>query len=218
VKNFEKSNGLKNENESNEECNNENEDKITEKLNCGTEKVNIQQETNEYHTSQNEASSNSCMSSSSNPKNFTTIATIKTRGRLGNHLWSYLNLMFVEFTYGIEIIVEKNVKKSLTSVFKNFENIKTVDDVCGYNEFFIQYRDMIDSLIVREYEKKSGVTVKLVRGHETAAIYPPEVALEHGLINAETLADSKEFIEEFKVDYSKFPPTCHYKVGPYLFV
>mgnify|MGYP001299816396 CR=1 FL=1 len=47
---------------------------------------------------------------------------------------------------------------------------------------------------------------------KNCGIYPPEVALEHGIINAEALADSKEFIEEFKVDYSKFPSNCPYKV------
>ena len=150
---------------------------------------------------------------SSEMKNFKTIATSKTRGRLGNHLWAYLHLMFCEYTYDIDIVVENEVKNSLTKFFKNFEALKTIDDVCGYNEFFSQYRDMIDSLIVRQYEEMSGVKVELVRSGQIVKLYPPEIGIKYGKINAESLADSKEFIEEFKVDYTKIPSTCPYKVS-----
>ena len=150
---------------------------------------------------------------SSDNKNFKTIATSKTRGRLGNHLWAYLHLMFCEYTYNIDIVVENEVKSSLTKFFKNFEALKTIDDVCGYNEFFSQYRDMIDSLIVRQYEEMSGVKVELVRSGQIVKLYPPEIGIKYGKINAESLADSKEFIEEFKVDYTKIPSTCPYKVS-----
>ena len=145
-----------------------------------------------------------------------TIATAKTRGRLGNHLWGYMNLMFVEISYGIEIVVEKEVKNSLTSFFKNLEDLRTINDVCGYNEFFLQYRDMIDALLVRKYEEMSGVKVKLTREEHTVTIDPVEVVLKYGKINAETLADSEEFIQEFKVDYSEFPTDCPYKVSNYI--
>ena len=154
----------------------------------------------------------STINSSSKSKNQKTIATSKTRGRLGNHLWAYLHLMFVEYTYDIDIVVENEVKNSLTKFFKNFENLKTINDVCGYNEFFSQYRDMIDSLIVRQYEEMSGVKVVLERSGQIAKLHPPEIGLKYGKINAETLADSAEFIDEFKVDYTKFPPGCPYKV------
>ena len=150
---------------------------------------------------------------SSETKNFKTIATSKTRGRLGNHLWAYLHLMFCEYTYNIDIVVENEVKNSLTRFFKNFEALKTIDDVCGYNEFFSQYRDMIDSLIVRQYEEMSGVKVELVRSGQIVKLYPPEIGIKYGKINAESLADSKEFIKEFKVDYTKIPSTCPYKVN-----
>ena len=143
---------------------------------------------------------------------FKTVATSKTRGRLGNHLWAYMHLMFLEFTYGIDIIVEKEVKSSLTAFFKNFENLKTVDDVCGYNEFFTQFRDMIDGMIERRYEKLSGVDVTVTRGPQSITIDPVEVVLEHGKINAELLADSEEFIQNFKVDYTKLPLGCPLKV------
>ena len=143
---------------------------------------------------------------------FKTVATSKTRGRLGNHLWAYMHLMFLEFTYEIDIIVEKEVKSSLTAFFKNFETLKTVDDVCGYNEFFTQFRDMIDGMIERRYEKLSGVDVTITRGPQSITIDPVEVVLEHGKINAELLADSEEFIQNFRVDYTKLPLGCQLKV------
>ena len=156
--------------------------------------------------------SNLTKTSSLEGAGFKTVATSKTRGRLGNHLWAYMHLMFLEFTYGIDIIVEKEVKSSLTAFFKNFENLKTVDDVCGYNEFFTQFRDMIDSMIERRYEKLSGVDVTVTRGPQSITIDPVEVVLEHGKINAELLADSEEFIQNFKVDYTKLPLGCQLKV------
>ena len=125
--------------------------------------------------------------------------------------WS-LTTMIMDLN-DIDIAVENEVKNSLTKFFKNFEALKTIDDVCGYNEFFSQYRDMIDSLIVRQYEEMSGVKVKLVRSGQIVKLYPPEIGIKYGKINAESLADSKEFIEEFKVDYTKIPSTCPYKVS-----
>ena len=97
-------------------------------------------------------------------------------------------------------------------MIKNFEDQKTVDDVCGYNEFFLQFRDVIDAMLIQWYEEKSGVKVTFTRKAQTVVIDPPEVALKYGIRNAETLADSEEFIKKFKVDYTKFPPDCPYKV------
>ena len=177
---------------------------------CGSEY--IKEVGNRGKTSVQNHPSNLTKTSSSEDTPFKTVATSKTRGRLGNHLWAYMHLMFLEFTYGIDIIVEKEVKSSLTAFFKNFDNLKTVDDVCGYNEFFTQFRDMIDGMIERRYEKLSGVDVTVTRGPQSITIDPVEVVLEHGKINAELLADSDEFIQNFKVDYTKLPLGCPFKV------
>ena len=149
-------------------------------------------------------------------QSFKTVVVSKTRGRLGNHLWSYMWLMFVELKYNIEIFVENEVKSSLTKLFENFENQKTVDDACGYNEFFSQFRDVIDEMMIRWYEEKSGRNVTFTRKAQTAIIDPPEVALQYGILNFETFADSREFIQKFEADYSKFPPNCLYKVTLFL--
>ena len=147
-------------------------------------------------------------------ENFKTIATTHIVGRLGNHLWGYLILMFFEITYGIEIIVEKEVKRSLTTFFKNFEYLKTVDDVCGYNEFFQQYQDMIDNLTVRRYKEMSGINVTLIREGQTYTITPTEPVMKYSKWNTEDLvADSEEFKREFRVDYSKLPSKCPYRVS-----
>ena len=205
---IEKSNDSKNVIDCSDEMNDNELKDATES--CSTEnEYNIRENSDNKVNTDTQLPSDPLFSEKTNRK---TIATSKTRGRLGNHLWAYLHLMFYEFTYDIDIVVENEVKSSLTKFFKNFENLKTVDDVCGYDEFFSQYRDMIDSLIVRQYEEMSGVKVELVREGQIAKLYPPEVALKYGKINAESLADSKEFIDEFKVDYSKFPSGCPYKV------
>ena len=143
---------------------------------------------------------------------FKTIGTSKTRGRLGNHLWGYMLLLFVELKYGIQIFVENQVKESLTSIFKDLEDMKTLDDVCGYNEFFSQFQDVIEDMMKEWYKEKSGQNVTFTRKGQTALIDPPEVAIRYGRPNFETLADSEEFIQTFKVDYTKFPPKCPYKV------
>ena len=153
-------------------------------------------------------------------KNSDHQSIFKLAGELGESLGlsTYLvggyirDILMNKTANDIDIVVENEVKSSLTKFFKNFDNLKTIDDICGYNEFFSQYRDMIDSLIVRQYEEMSGVKVELVREGQIAKLYPPEVALKYGKINAESLADSKEFIDEFKVDYTKFPSGCPYKV------
>ena len=202
--------GLEN-NEYEFECKHKKNDEVLNEVadNCSFENENVNSENENVIHDQHESS----VIPDSNLKNFKTIATTKTRGRLGNHLWAYLHLMLFEYAYDIDIVVDNEVKNSLTKFFKNFEGLKTIDEVCGYKEFFSQYRDMIDSLIVRQYEEMSGVKVELVRSGQIVMLYPPEIAVKYGKINAESLADSKEFIDEFKVDYSKFPPNCPYKVS-----
>ena len=164
---------------------------------------------------------NNCRDKSANRKehisnlpNFKTIVTSKTNGRLGNNLLSYMHLMCVEFNYNVTVLLEKAVKKSLDTFFKNFDNIQTVDDdACGYYEFFDQFNKAADKLIIDLFKEKSGIDVTMERRPEGVSISPIDVAIKYGEeINAVMDSYKEHFVKTFKADSILLPFDCKYKV------
>jgi len=141
---------------------------------------------------------------------FKTIVTSKPNGRLGNYLLSYMHLMCVEFSYNVTILTENVVKKSLDTFFKNFNNIQTVDDdACGYYEFFDQFHNSEDNLIIDMFKEKSGINVTMERGPEGITISPVEVAIKYGEeINEVMDSYRKQFLQNYRADGS---PECKYE-------
>lgn len=146
-------------------------------------------------------------------KKFRTIVTLKTRGRLGNQLWAYMFLLFLEHTYEIEIIVEQKMKYILTTYFKHLDHLNTLEDLCGYKEFQAQYNSMVEGLIARKYNQLSGVNVSITITPHGITAHPIEVVFKFGKINPENVVDSEEFLSNFKIDYDKFPSDCPYRVS-----
>ena len=146
---------------------------------------------------------------------FKSIVAYKTHGRLGNRLWSYMHLMYVEFRYNLSILTEEQVKSSLAKVFKNVDHIKIVaNDTCGYKEFFNQYEDAAEAMIVRFLEKKSGVKVSLERSADGVTIHPEEVAEKYGKEVSKRRDELElQLLQEFKANYDSISSTCQYKVN-----
>ena len=149
---------------------------------------------------------------------FKSIVAYKTHGRLGNRLWSYMHLMYVEFRYNLSILTEEQVKSSLAKIFKNVEHIKIVaNDTCGYKEFFNQYEDAAEAMIVRFLEKKSGVKVSLERSADGVTIHPEEVAEKYGKEVSKKRDELElQLLQEFKANYDSISSTCQYKVNSYI--
>ena len=146
---------------------------------------------------------------------FKSIVAYKTHGRLGNRLWSYMHLMYVEFRYGLSILTEEQVKSSLAKIFKNVNHIKIVaNDTCGYKEFFNQYEDAAEAMIVRFLEKKSGVKVSLERSADGVTIHPEEVAEKYGKEVSKKRDELElQLLKEFNANYDSISSTCKYKVN-----
>ena len=149
---------------------------------------------------------------------FKSIVAYKTHGRLGNRLWSYMHLMYVEFRYNLSILTEEQVKSSLAKIFKNVDHIKIVaNDTCGYKEFFNQYEDAAEAMIVRFLEKKSGVKVSLERSADGVTIHPEEVAEKYGKEVSKRRDELElQLLQEFKANYDSISSTCQYKVNSYI--
>ena len=143
---------------------------------------------------------------------FQTVVVAIASGRLGNHLWSYMWLSFVKFTYGLQIFLPSSTKEALTKIFKQIGQHKTANHACGYNEFFLQYRDALDKMMEQWLEEQSGQNVSLIRNGERFRLEPPEIELLYPYLNTATVADLPEFIHSFEVDYTKLHPGCLYKV------
>ena len=146
---------------------------------------------------------------------FKSIVAYKTHGRLGNRLWSYMHLMYVEFRYNLSILTEEQVKSSLAKVFKNVDHIKIVaNDTCGYKEFFNEYENAAEAMIVSFLEKKSGVKVSLERSDDGVTIHPEEVAEKYGKEVSKRRDELElQLLQEFKANYDSISSTCQYKVN-----
>ena len=149
---------------------------------------------------------------------FKSIVAYKTHGRLGNRLWSYMHLKYVEFRYNLSILTEEQVKSSLAKIFKNVEHIKIVaNDTCGYKEFFNQYEDAAEAMMVHFLEKKSGVKVSLERSADGVTIHPEEVAEKYGKEVSKKRDELElQLLQEFKANYDSISSTCQYKVNSYI--
>ena len=150
-------------------------------------------------------------------KKFTTVVTTKARGRIGNHIWLYMKLIALEIRFGFKTYITEDSRIILDRYFKGFDphdSPSAEKDLCGFREFYRSFEEYLDSKIVDEYEKLSGVRINITKPKDkdymnNRLTIPTEIGRKYGKIDVPKLIDSEDFV---KNDPKKFKTeNCPYE-------
>ena len=130
-----------------------------------------------------------------------SIVTMKTRGRLGNHIWTLLTLNAMKINYKVDFYLPSESKIILQRYFEGYDNLQTVEDLCGFKGFYAHFEQYWDRKIVEFYENKAHqkIPIKKTAGnYSTNKIMIPEELVLKFPLRGDELVDSEEFIKEYE--------------------
>ena len=112
-----------------------------------------------------------------------------------------MTLIAFKVNYDIDYYVSEETKRILEQYFQGFGNIKTAQDLCGFNDFYNHFETYWDSKIVQFYQKKSGIEILIIKPNDSyltnRITIPKELALKYPL-RGDELVDSEDFINEYE--------------------
>lgn len=130
------------------------------------------------------------------------VITTQARGRLGNHLWILMTLLAFKLKSPekVDYYLPEESKLILSKYFDNFEDIKTVEDLCGFNEFHDHFVNYTDQKILDYFESKSGQKIVLQKPESKYAtsrlVIPSDIYHKYPL-NGDAFMNTQEFIDNY---------------------
>ena len=70
------------------------------------------------------------------------------RGRLGNHIWAYMEALGLELNYDVEPVIPLATYNYLEPYFKNIRYRVAERDLCGHDEYYKAFLEYLDQRII----------------------------------------------------------------------
>lgn len=96
---------------------------------------------------------------SSGDGDFPSLVIKPVRGRLGNHIWGYMQALGLELNYQVEPVISLESFNYLEPYFKNIRLRVAERDVCGYDEYYKAFLKYLDERVIEVGGNRTRVTI-----------------------------------------------------------